>query len=89
MVTQKRLASEYDLELVYREAFHRHYHKEIQKPSSRKLFRDIVGYQDPHTPIMSVREWEVAGIYYAFAFRKRPCDGEKPGIEQSFVPEYE
>ncbi|KAJ3159971.1 mRNA cap guanine-N7 methyltransferase [Geranomyces michiganensis] len=63
-----RLAGEYGLELVYKEKFHDLY----QKGSTNPQYRDLLTRMNVLNPegTMSADEWEVAGLYMAFAFRK-------------------
>ncbi|KAJ3146639.1 mRNA cap guanine-N7 methyltransferase [Geranomyces variabilis] len=64
-----KLAGEYGLELVYKEKFHDLYQKESQNPQ----YRDLLTRMNVLNPegTMSADEWEVAGLYMAFAFRKK------------------
>ncbi|CAO3599837.1 unnamed protein product [Absidia cylindrospora] len=68
--TFERLAKEYGLELIYKENFHPFYQRAKQDKDHAMLLQKIgvVGGQGPE---MSPEEWEAAGIYLAFAFRKR------------------
>jgi mRNA (guanine-N7-)-methyltransferase len=65
----KRLASEYGLELRFKQNFHDFYQSASQEGENNELLRrmKVVGGYDKE---MSKDEWEAAGIYLAFAFQK-------------------
>ncbi|ORX42933.1 mRNA capping enzyme, large subunit [Hesseltinella vesiculosa] len=67
--TFERLAGDYGLRLLYKENFHRFYRRALQEPEYEQLLQRmrVVG---GHAPDMSSEEWDVAGIYLAFAFVK-------------------
>jgi len=70
------IAKEYGLELILQKDFHEFYNYYIQYESNIDLFKrmkvlDLNGN-------FSKEEWEVAGIYLAFVFRKKGDDHDTP-----------
>ncbi|CAM0141826.1 mRNA cap guanine-N7 methyltransferase [Umbelopsis sp. WA50703] len=67
--TFQKLASEYGLELRFKQNFHDFYQSASQEGENNELLRrmKVVGGYDKE---MSKDEWEAAGIYLAFAFQK-------------------
>ncbi|KAI9305456.1 guanine-N(7)-methyltransferase domain-containing protein [Cunninghamella echinulata] len=68
--TFESLANEYGLELVLKQNFHPFYQQAKNSKDGGKLLQRI-GVVGGHLPEMSNEEWEAAGIYLAFAFRKK------------------
>ncbi|OZJ03732.1 hypothetical protein BZG36_04145 [Bifiguratus adelaidae] len=64
------LAKEYNLELEYKQTFHQLYQEAAQESHFNNLLyrMNVVG---GHGQALSEAEWEAAGLYLAFAFRKR------------------
>ncbi|KAJ3295192.1 mRNA cap guanine-N7 methyltransferase [Borealophlyctis nickersoniae] len=63
------LAAEYGLELLFKEPFHEFYEKAAKVEANRALLRRM-NVVHPESAL-SNDEWEVAGLYIAFAFRKK------------------
>ncbi|KND04978.1 mRNA (guanine-N7)-methyltransferase [Spizellomyces punctatus DAOM BR117] len=66
--TFEKLALEYGLELEYKKPFHEIFQEESQNEQHRNLLYRMNVVNDEGT--ISADEWEVAGLYIAFAFRK-------------------
>ncbi|KAJ3010538.1 mRNA cap guanine-N7 methyltransferase [Thoreauomyces humboldtii] len=63
------LAEEYGMELLYKKSFHDLFEEESRNPQYRDLLNRMRVMNEEGT--MSADEWEVAGLYLAFAFRKK------------------
>ncbi|KAJ3035850.1 mRNA cap guanine-N7 methyltransferase [Rhizophlyctis rosea] len=63
------LAGEYGMELVSKKVFHEFYREAVAEDANRQLLHRMNVVNPEGT--MSEDEWEVAGLYMAFVFRKR------------------
>ncbi|KAI8373091.1 guanine-N(7)-methyltransferase domain-containing protein [Radiomyces spectabilis] len=68
--TLEKLAAEYGLVLSFRQNFHELYATASREDEFARLLERI-GVVGGDAPDMSSEEWEAAGIYLAFAFRKK------------------
>jgi len=65
----KKIALKYGLEIEEQANFHRFYRESIQNDEFKQLARRMRVF--PDNGKLSNDEWEVAGLYMAFAFRKK------------------
>jgi len=67
--TLQQIASDYGLEFVFSSTFHQYYLDQSKDPEYAKLFEWMRCLD--HRGSISDDEWEAAGIYMVFAFRKK------------------
>ncbi|KAJ1965290.1 mRNA cap guanine-N7 methyltransferase [Dispira parvispora] len=64
------MAAEYGLQLLENRPFHEFYAHHMNNPRAVELIHRMQVVSPQH-PELSAEEWEVAGLYLAFAFKKR------------------